>query len=675
VSKLSDIIRKLYFRGGVGICFAIISQGIVAGPVDSAGGRVHTLDGVKVCAVPYNQDIHNVVPSQTLDEEQMRRQGIVDISDALNHFSGITLRDYGGAGGIKTVSVRGLGAAHTGVSYDGVLLSDVQTGQIDMSRFSMAAISELSLVVGDNFDLLQPARMAAAAATVAVSTLQSDRAFGNPQRSFHFEQGSFDRYNVLLKCSQRLTQHFAFAAVGDYLYSGNNYPYTLVNGLTSTREYRTNSRMNTVHDEVNTFWDLGNKELLDAKVYYYDNNHHLPGVVVYYNPYNGEKQHDRNFFGQARWLKGFDKGWTLQGIAKFNWSESKYTDKNDIYSSGALLQNYWQREIYASALMSYAPQKNYGISYGADYFFNNLNSNQSINANVGRHSILQSFTANYNWWRLSLSGRMLASAYINHAEGIQTSKNFMRLSPSAGLSLRLLPRESLYLRAFYKDIFRMPTFTESYYYHLGNADLSPERTHQLGVGMTMQKYIASWWPELKVTADAYLNRVCDKIVSIPITLHVWRTLNMGKVDAHGLDFTLMNRFRVAGIHYIILSGSYSLQSVKDKTSESSVTYNKQLAYTPEYSGNISLAYETLWINFAITGCGASNRYSTNEHSHGTQLKSYMDFGISAWRNFKWEGVDMEVKTDIQNMFDKQYDIVNGYPMPGRSYRISLTIKI
>ncbi|MDD4760134.1 MAG: TonB-dependent receptor plug domain-containing protein [Bacteroidaceae bacterium] len=678
MSTLSDIIRKIYFRGGFVICFAVISQGIVAAPVDSAGVKVYTLDEVKVTTTPYNKDIHSAVPIQTLGKEQMQRQGIVDISDALNHFSGITLRDYGGAGGIKTVSVRGLGAAHTAVSYDGVTMSDEQTGQIDMSRFSLAAISELSLVVGDNFDLLQSARGAAAAATVNVNTVENDNLFSSdfcPHYSLHLEQGSFDRYNVLLKLSQRLSRRFAFTTVGDYLYSGNNYPYTLVNGLTSMRENRTNSRMNKVHTEANASWNLGSKEFLDTKLYYYDNNHHLPGVVVYYNPYNGEKQQDKNFLGQTRWIKGFSNGWTAQCIGKFNWSESKYMDKNDIYSGGALLQNYWQREVYVSGLLSYAPMKNGGISYGADYFFNNLNSNQSSNANVSRHSRLQSLTANYNWWRMSLSGRVLASTYINHSDGVQSSKNFVRLSPSAAFSFQLLPDELLYIRVFYKDIFRVPTFTESYYYHLGSADLGPETTHQLGVGVTLQKHISSWWPEIKVTADGYLNRVRDKIVSIPITLHVWRTLNFGKVDANGLDITLMNRFSITKGHQVVLSGNYTLQSVKDKSSEGSLTYNKQLAYTPEYSGNISLAYETPWINLAFTGFGASNRYSTNEHSHGTQLKSYMEFGGSIWRNFKFVGADWELRGDLQNMFDKQYDIVSGYPMQGRSYRISLTIKL
>ena len=77
--------------------------------------------------------------------------GVTDVADALHRIPGVTLRDYGGAGGMKTVSVRGFGAKHTGVSYDGIMLSDCQSGEIDLSRYSLDNVDQLSLVIGDNW--------------------------------------------------------------------------------------------------------------------------------------------------------------------------------------------------------------------------------------------------------------------------------------------------------------------------------------------------------------------------------------------------------------------------------------------------------------------------------------------------------------------------------------------
>ena len=648
-----------------------------ASPADSAGGRLYTLDRVKVAArYAGGKSLTGLTPVQQLNADDLRKRGAVNIEDALNRLSGVNIRDYGGAGGMKTVSVRGLGAQHTAVAVDGVILSDAQTGQIDLGRFNMASVTKLGLTVGDDFDLLQPARAAAAAATVNLSTfapLAPVGTDGSRSRVLHLEQGSFDRYGANVRWAERLTQNFALSAIGNYLYADNDYPYTLKNGAYKTREHRNNSRMNSFNGELNTYWDAGNGSLVDGKLYYYDNNHHLPGIVVYYNPDNKEKQHDRNAFGQVRWLRGWGDKWTTQLIGKYNWQESRYADVSNIYPDGVWHQDYWQREAYVSALAACALTKWLGLSYGADYYFNSLNSNQKTNRNVNRHSLLQSITMNCQVGRLRLSGRLLASLYYNKADGAVAARNQERLTPSLGASFRLLPREHLYVRMFYKDIFRVPTFTESYYYHLGNPDLSPERTHQMGAGLAWQKRISHVWPLLRVAADAYYNRVKDKITSVPYNLYIWRTLNLGKVEAKGLDLTLESGIRPADKHLLTLSGNCSVQRVVDKSTPGGKAYGKQIAYMPRYSGCASLAYENPWINMAVAGTSVSNRFATLEHSPGTCLKGYFDWGVSFWRAFKCHSVKMEARADLQNLGNRQYELVAGYPMPGRAYRIALNI--
>lgn len=647
-----------------------------ASPVDSTGGRMVTLDGVKVTATRLDPTLSAPAPRQQYDSEELKRRGAVDMGDALNRFSGITVKDYGGAGGMKTVSVRGLGAQHTAVSYDGMIVSDAQTGQIDLGRFRLSAITELGLTVGDDFGLLQPARTAAAAATVNISTFRpfGTKASGIPsRRTLQLEQGSFDRYGVDGRIDQRVSERFAFSAIGSWMFSGNDYPFTLVNGLTETEEKRSNCRMTTWHGQWNGYWDVGRNSLLDAKLYYYDNNHHLPGVVVYYNPYSNEKLHDRNAFAQMRWLKSLNSNWTLQVMGKYNWQESKYTNRSDIYPDGILLQNYWQREAYASALVAYEDRQ-WGVSYAADYFYDDLNSNQKVFSDVARHSILQSLTANLSWGPVRLSGRLLGSIFRNHVSAGETALNAERLTPSLGLSYRPFKQEVFFLRAFYKDIFRMPTFTENYYYHLGSTDILPERTHQLGAGITFNRRMAAWWPGLKITVDGYVNRIKDKITSVPINLHVWRTVNLGEVHAKGVDINLESRFRPAQKHMVTLSGNYTLQHVVDKTFPGGQTYNKQLPYLPRYSGCLSLAYENPWVNFSASGQGASCRYSTQEHAHGTQFKGYTLINLSLWKPFSLHTLRMEARADLQNVFDKQYSLIAGYPMPGRAYRLTLSIQ-
>ena len=122
---------------------------VYAQPKDTA--RVHRLPDVVVDG--QQRRIDNSAPVRVIGSADYLRLGVTDVADALNRLAGVTLRDYGGAGGMKTVSVRGYGAQHTGVSYDGVMLSEIQSGEIDVSRYSIDNVQSLSLTIGDGDDL------------------------------------------------------------------------------------------------------------------------------------------------------------------------------------------------------------------------------------------------------------------------------------------------------------------------------------------------------------------------------------------------------------------------------------------------------------------------------------------------------------------------------------------
>lgn len=89
-----------------------------------------------------------MAPTQVFSKEELKSLNVLQVSDAVKHFAGVTVKDYGGIGGLKTVSLRSLGAEHTAVGYDGITISDCQTGQIDIGRFSLDNVDRLSLSNG-----------------------------------------------------------------------------------------------------------------------------------------------------------------------------------------------------------------------------------------------------------------------------------------------------------------------------------------------------------------------------------------------------------------------------------------------------------------------------------------------------------------------------------------------
>ena len=153
---------RIFCLGGLLLLYAQVGMG-----QDSI--RTEHLQEVKVNARQH-RILTSTSPLQLLDKGDMLRLGVTDMADALHRMPGINLRDYGGAGGMKTVAVRGFGAGHTGVSYDGVLLSECQGGEIDVSRYSLDQVQTLRLTIGDNDDIFISARQASVAALLAIET-------------------------------------------------------------------------------------------------------------------------------------------------------------------------------------------------------------------------------------------------------------------------------------------------------------------------------------------------------------------------------------------------------------------------------------------------------------------------------------------------------------------------
>ena len=650
---------------------------------DTIVGRVHELEGVTVTESQRRHTLTSTAPLHLLDRRDMLSMGITDMADALHRLPGITLRDYGGAGGMKTVSVRGFGAKHTGVNYDGVMLSECQSGEIDLSRYSLDNVEGLSLTIGDNDDIFIPARQSSTPAVLNIETLRMRTDDTRPHLTAQVKQGSFGLISPFVRYEQNLSNRFAFSLVGEYTYADNDYPYSIQNGNETVSDRRSNSRMNSWHGELNFLYQTNRVSRLSGKIYYYDNDRQLPGQVHYYTNLSGEALRDRNAFGQLLYQTRWDDKLSLKWLAKYNWAESVYRDR--MMQGGVNDASYWQREVYSSAVLLYTPDERWAMDYSMDYAFNNLNGSswRTLVGKPYRHTMLQSATAKYQSRRLKVIVRLLLSLYLNGQSEMpattrqdvqqNSADNMQRLSPSLSVSYKLLADQDLYVRASYKNIFRSPTFNESYYYHYGSTNLKPESTDQLNVGVTYTAPL-SRRNMLTVTLDGYYNHVKDMIVAVPQNMFVWTCVNLDKVRSYGLDATMRASRQVAEGHQVAVAGSYSYQRVEDRNNPDATTYGYQVAYMPRHQGSLSVSYENPWVNVSLHGTSVSSRWPNNNHYEGTLIAGYTDCGATLWRQFRWHRHQLEARFDLKNVFDKHYEIVANYPMPGRNYQISINYK-
>jgi outer membrane cobalamin receptor len=638
---------------------------------DTLTRQVHELEGVEVVSAKAGRNITSAAPLQLISSEKMELLGVQTMAEALNHMAGIAVRDYGGAGGMKTVSVRGIGSRHTSVIYDGMALSDCQTGEIDLSRYSLDNVRNLQLVIGDGDNIFVPARTNAAAAYLAIENMLPPTQNHRPHVKGRLTYGAWNTVAPSFYYGRSITDRVALSVQGEFLHSDNDYPFRLYNVRLVTREHRTNSMMNAGHAEGNVNWQINRHATLSGKLYYYDSNRELPGIVHLYTHANDETLHERNAFGQLGFRTKLGEQWWLMLNAKLNWAQSNY--HNGTPGSSLIDAEYNQSEFYTSAALMYSPCPWLALDYSADYFLNRLNSSQSYYSKPSRHSLLQSAAAKVHTGRFTLTGRLLWSNYLEHVEMGAAGSNAHRLSPSVSASYRLLTGEELYLRAFWKSIFRMPTFNELYYYHIGPATLKPEKTSQWNVGLTYRKVLQA--VSFEATADVYINKVEDKIIVIPFNMFVWRMMNLAKVGTHGMDLTANVRWTAAPKHTLEWTGNYSWQRAENQTNRQSANYGNQIAYTPEHSCSATTTWLNPWLNMSCTIYALSRRWTTNEHAAGTRMAGYGEMHVSAYRTFAVGATKLTARASLLNVTNKQYDIVAHYPMPGRSWRVSLTIEL
>ncbi|MDE6179722.1 MAG: TonB-dependent receptor [Phocaeicola sp.] len=638
---------------------------------DTLTGKVHSIENVTIQGRRIPKNITTSSPTQLLKKAEMERLGALEVSDAVRHFSGVSIKDYGGIGGMKTVSIRSLGAQHTTVSYDGVAVSDCQSGQVDISRFSLDNVSQLTMNIGQSDNIYQTAKMFASAGSLSIETVRPDFDEQTYHLSTRVKAGSFGMLNPSILYSKKLSHQFSLSAYGDYLRADGNYPFEMWNGSQLINSKRNNSDIETYRTELNLFTTLNDKQDLKAKFYLFDSKRGLPGSVIYDNPYAAERLYDRNYFGQLKYENRFSDRWKLQASGKFNYSWIRDYNKQ---ASGDKDDHFRQTESYLSATLWTEPVRGLSFSLAQDFAYNDLSTTLRECQYPERFTLLTALAAHYRNPHITATASLLNTYITENVKTGTAADDRKRLSPAISLSWKPFDNAGWRIRASYKDIFRVPTFNDLYYLLIGNNRLKPENTKQVNIGTTWSNAFPSIIDYLNISIDAYYNRVNNKIVAIP-TMFVWKMSNVGKVETLGIDINAGCEVSLAEGYKLYVTGTYNFMQAEDITDRESKIWRNQIAYTPKHAGSGNVTIELPWLNLTYNITYASERYRMSQNSNDNRIAPYTDNSLSISRMFHWKKQSFRIQLDALNLGNKNYEIVRFYPMPGRNYKITLAYNL
>ena len=629
-----------------------------------------------------------VISVQKLEGARLEGLNTQSVADAVRYFSGVQIKDYGGVGGLKTVDLRSMGTHHLGVFYDGIEIGNAQNGTVDLGKFSMENIEQIALYNGQRSEIFQSAKDFGAAGTLYLRT-RRPRFTDKPYNvSVTMKAGTFGLANPSILYEQKITENIHLSASAEYTYAHGRYHFRYKKVLPSgavawdTTAVRQNGDINACRAELGLFGYLPEGKW-HVKGYFYNSNKGIPGAIVNNVWTNSQRQFDQNAFVQGNFTHKWFRGYDMQFNAKYSHDRLRYLNpdttlmyidntfvQHEIYLSTAHRVAITGSQAIASSLRHTAV--NWDIDLSAAYQFTYLEGNLANFVYPERSTVLVAAATQVDWKYIKAQASVLGSFVkdkIHHPNTTMpmASQQRPQFTPAVYLGIQPWLKEEFYLRAFYKRIFRMPTFNDLYYTDVGNIALLPEYTVQYDGGL---QYDKTWsrgvFRELNFKADGYFNQVKNKIVAIPKGngQYRWQMMNLGYVEIRGCDLNIATTLCAGKEVFLSFAGTYTYQKAQDFTNPQEITYGGQIAYVPWHScsATANIRWKGLSVNYAFIYVG--ERYTNSANIPANYMQPWYTHDMSVSYDWSLKVCRLHFAVEINNLLNQQYDVVLNYPMPG-----------
>ena len=591
----------------------LISAGLLSAdrPSELAEQPSDTLHTVTVTADK------GVVISRT---DTLRFLNTFDITGELHQVPGLQLGDYGGFAGLKTISLRGMGSPHTAVYVDGVRIGNVQSGQGDMGMLEIENFSSAVVDYAQNSISFNTAR----------PTFGKSRIAGKAD----FKIGSFGTYLPTARIDLKISKKLSMSVNAAGIISKGDFPVA---------DYgrRANNDIRQIRTGVNLFGSMKDGDF-HVKAFCNAAERGTPGSISWPSE---DRQKDMNAYLQGVMKKSFSPLYTLRLSAKAGYDDIYYTS-----SWGD--SKYGQTELQMNSSHVLSIRNWCKVSLAADLQWDRL---ASTNYSASRTTVISALSTSFNLKRLSLNVAAEYSGYFDRGEGSRHA-----ISPSVDFRMRAI--DGLDIVGFARRAYRVPMFNELYYVGYGNPDLKPEDAWLTDLGVDFHRQVSRTW-NLKAKVDGFYNILSNKITSAPTAEdpNIWLPYNIGKVRSIGLDLVTGADFTY-GEWKGEMDLRYSYQSAIDRTPDS-YSYGQQIPYIAKHT--VTASVKASWKGYELNPRWV---LKSGRNDATGNLADWNTLDLTLSKTFRLRGpLSLGINIAAKNLLDCRYELVSGYPMPGRSF--------
>jgi vitamin B12 transporter len=587
---------------------------------------------------------------QVVTAEAIQGVGAKTVADALSMVSGVLVRDYGSETGMKNASVHGLSPTNVTVLLDGSPMNQALNGGVDLSLLPVTSIDHLEYMSGGASALY------GGNALGGVINIVTRRADNGLHVRLMQELGSFDESRTAVECSG--TIQGIGSVIGYAIETGaGDFPYTVHRPGSDTTVHQTDND----YKRKSAYWN-GNYQIegvadFTASAQYIKFERGTPSIYSYTARLQDENA--RFNFGTV-WYLASTATAAFHGMYthddEFGFDPTSWTDDRFKESGGT-----------ANAQLDWEIFDNEKIIGGLEYGEHQLDAtgpvygvSQDLHPDRVQKSVYLSseskVTTTSEWF--SAAGLFMTGRYDTYSDVHEDA-----FSPKIGLNVLLNKMYHLHVRSSWSKNFRVPTFNDLYSIWGSNPDLRPEHANTFDLGVLGSFEFLGLHD---VQATYYYMHVDDKI-ALALQGLQYLPYNIEQAVHEGIDIRYGYRTTNDMID-IVVSGSRV--EAEDRSLAGSASYGKQLVLVPEYSGAINgtLKLDGWQLNLQETMVGS--RYTDNANINN--LPCYALTDITVTRNISLPYGVFAVQVTAKNIFDRDYQVYQYYPMPGRNFHVSLS---
>jgi outer membrane cobalamin receptor len=402
-------------------------------------------------------------------------------------------------------------------------------------------------------------------------------------------------------------------------------------------------------------------------------NRGVPGVELGYSP-SAARQIDRDLITSVKYNRTINKRTGLVLNFNYKYSLMSYYDPATFTLSAPINSFYKINTLSSTGLFELNYAEKSELHFGFEAEKSNISSNETIDGNLIHGSISTSLKNEFNRKHLpfiTIYPSLRYDYYSNiSGKSVVTSK----------LGINILPVKNvdLAIKSSVGNNFLAPTFNELYWKDLGNPDLKPERSVNFDCGLFYKFFLLI---NSEFEGSYFIIKSSDRIVWQPGSSNLWRPVNIGSVLSEGINVSYKGSFDIKKRLKAVISGNYNFAKSTKQSEDfpGDPSFGKQLIYIPQefFKASIGLSYLTTskYIKFVSLKSFynySGKRFSNSENTFYSPHYGIFDMNLSAELNIF--STDIDMKFAVNNVMNKSYQVVTGYPMPLRNFKIEIGFK-